>query len=127
MSLFLLQLFKNHKVSGSSSCAWDVIINFLLAAIDITELYNALLRAEERDGIVKLKDSHGNSLNFPVEAHDTLIVRNADKHLWRLFSRVVLDGECIDGDAFESMLVLGPEGVGKVCVFDVTVVVFCLI
>jgi hypothetical protein len=98
------------------SCAWD---NFLLIAIDITELYNALLHAEEKDGIVKLKDSHGNSLDFPVEEHDTLIVRNADRHLWRLFSRVVLDGESIDDrdrTAFMGMLVLGPEGIGKVCV-----------
>ncbi len=77
--------------------------------------------------MVKLKDSHGNRLCFPVEDHDTLIVRKADRHLWRLYSRVVLDGECINDDVtFKSMLVLGPEGIGKVCYFDISVVVFCL-
>jgi len=45
--------------------------------------------SEEKDGIVKLKDSHGKSLNYPIEEHDTLIVRKAVRHLWRFFSKAI--------------------------------------
>ena len=71
-------MIKSQEVSGSSSYAWDVVINLLLFAIDATELFNAFLQSEEKDG---MKDSHGKSLKFPIEKHDTLIVRKADRHL----------------------------------------------
>jgi hypothetical protein len=85
----------------------------LFIAIDI--LFDALLHAEEKDGMVKLKDSHGKSLNFPIEEHDTLIVRKSVRHLWRLFSKAMLDGEVIHNVAYKNLLILGPEGIGKVC------------
>ena len=120
-------MIKSQEVSGSSSYAWDVVINLLLFAIDATELFNAFLQSEEKDGKVKLKDSHGKSLNFPIEKHDTLIVRKADRHLWTLFSKAMLDGESMNEVVYNSMVVLGPEGIGKVCYFYISVVVFGLI
>jgi hypothetical protein len=107
-------VIKSQEVSGSSSYAWDVVINLLLFAIDATELFNAFLQSEEKDGIVKLKDSHGKSLNYLIEEHDTLIVRKSGRHLWTLFSKAMLDGERINGVAYNGMVVLGPEGIGKV-------------
>jgi len=71
------------------------------------------LQSEEKDGIVKLKDSQGKSLKFPIEKHDTLIVRKADRHLWTLFSKAMLDGESINKVVYNGMVVLGPEGIGK--------------
>lgn len=90
---------------------------WLITTIDTSaaELFDALLHSQEIDGVVKLKDSNGNCRHFPVEEHDTLLVRKADRHLWRFFSKVVVDGEIIDGvHAFKQMIVVGPEGVGKV-------------
>ena len=67
--------------------------------------------------MVKLRDSKGNPLNFIIDESDTLIIRKADRHLWTLFSKGMLDGEKINGVKFNCMLVLGPEGVGKVNIF----------
>ncbi len=63
------------------------------AETELNELFNAFLNAEEKDGMIKLKDSKGAPLNFIIEKDDTLIVRKTDRHLWTLFSKVMLDGE----------------------------------
>ena len=89
----------------------------LFAIVELNELFNAFLNAEEKDGMIKLKDSKGNPLNFIIEQDDTLVIRKADRHLWTLFSRVVLDGVKVnpgDPDKYHGAVVLGPEGIGKV-------------
>ena len=75
------------------------------------------MQGEEKDGMVKLKDSKGKPLNFIIEKEDTLLIRKSDRHLWTLFSKAVLDGEKIDEVEYNGMVVLGPEGVGKVIIF----------
>ncbi len=83
----------------------------LLAELD--QLYEALVTAEEVDDKIQLKDN----LHFPVEAHDTLIIRKADRHLFRLFDELILKGKSIKDETFNRMVVAGPEGVGKVRYF----------
>ncbi len=85
---------------------------FIIA--ELHELFNAFLKAEEKDGMIKLKDSKGAPLNFIIEKEDTLIVRKADRHLWTLFSKVMLDGEPLYNVNYRGMVILGPEGIGKV-------------
>ena len=75
------------------------------------------MQGEEKDGMVKLKDSKGKPLNFIIEKEDTLLIRKSDRHLWTLFSKAVLDGEKIDEVEYNGMVVLGPEGVGNVIIF----------
>jgi hypothetical protein len=54
-------------------------------------------------------------MKFPVEDHNTLIVRKADKHLWRLFEDGILNADKKIGRYnYRAMLILGPEGTGKV-------------
>ncbi len=77
-------------------------------------MYNAFLNAKEKHGMIKLKDLKGQRLNFIIEKHNTLIVRKAHRHLWTLFSKVMLDGEPLDNVNYHGMVVLGPEGIGKV-------------
>jgi hypothetical protein len=47
------------------------------------------MQADDNLPIIKLGDNQ----NFPVEADPTLIVRDADKHLWMLFNKAVLKGD----------------------------------
>ncbi len=81
--------------------------------VDLDHLYDALVTAEEVDGKIQLKGGH----HYPVEAHDTLIVRKADRHIFRLFDELILKGKSIKDETFNRMVVAGPEGVGKVCYF----------
>ncbi len=73
-------------------------------------LYEALITAEEVDGKIKLKDNH----HFPVEAHDTLIVRKASRHVFRLFDELILQGRKFQYQNYLRMVIVGPEGIGKV-------------
>jgi hypothetical protein len=73
-------------------------------------LYEALKTAEEVDGKIQLRDDH----HFPVEAHDTLIVRKANRHIFRLFVALILEGKTLGDESFRRMVVAGPEGIGKV-------------
>ncbi len=81
--------------------------------VDLDHLYDALVTEEEVDGKIQLKGGH----HYPVEAHDTLIVRKADRHIFRLFDELILKGKSIKDETFNRMVVAGPEGVGKVCYF----------
>ncbi len=82
--------------------------------LDLSSLFEALMTAVEVDGKIQLKDN----LHFPVEAHDTLIIRKADRHLFRLFDELILKGKSINENAFDRMVIAGPEGIGKVrCCF----------
>lgn len=80
-------------------------------------MFNAFMQVEEKDGLVKLTDSKGNSRNFFIDSSDTLVIRHSDRHLWTLFSKAVLEGTRIGKELYNGMVVLGPEGVGKVCSF----------
>jgi hypothetical protein len=66
--------------------------------------------------------------DFPLEAHNKLLVRNAHKHLWTLFEKCILNegGKKIDGVKYRAMLILGQEGTGKVNVF-LYCILFCLL
>lgn len=82
--------------------------------LDIVSLHKALMIAEEVDGKIQLMDDR----HFPVEAHNTLIVRKADRHIFRLFDELILKGKSINQKTFIRMVVAGPEGIGKVrCYF----------
>jgi hypothetical protein len=73
-------------------------------------LFNALRSAEEVDGKIQLESN----LYFPVEPHHTLVVRNADKHIFRLFDELLLKGGSVNSQTFKRMVIVGPEGTGKV-------------
>ena len=85
----------------------------MVLLVDLDQLYEALLTAEEFDGKIQLKGGY----HFPVEAHDTLVVRKADRHIFRLFDELILQGKSIKDETFNRMVVVGPEGVGKVRYF----------
>ncbi len=78
--------------------------------LDLKSLYEALMKAEEVDGKIQLKDNH----HFPVEAHDTLIIRKAVRHIFRLFVALILEGKKLQDERFRRMVIVGPEGIGKV-------------
>ena len=87
------------------------VLGILGKSIVVDDLYEALLDAKEVDGIIRLP---GNVL-FPVELEDgsqnygsTLIVRQAQRDLWKLFEEYVLNE-----NVHRSMLCLGPPGIGK--------------
>jgi hypothetical protein len=87
-----------------------MICNYIFY-LGITNLYKALLSAEEINGQIQLNSN----LYFPVEPHDTLIVRKAGRHIFRLFDYLILKGGNLGGgDRFRRMVVVGPEGIGKV-------------
>jgi len=84
------------------------------------DLYDAIFDSVEVDGLIKLN----NDQFYPVERHNTLVVRKGDKHLWKIFEKAMLNGQEIDRQIFRTLLVLGPEGTGKVFVNEISRIVF---
>ncbi len=65
-------------------------------------------------------DSQGQNKDFPVEPSarsNTLIVRECDRHFWTMYEKGVMNNVDLDGIAHKNMLIVGPEGVGKVIIY----------
>ena len=87
--------------------------NTIMLDLEQQQRYETLRAAEEVDGKIQLP----NHQCFPVEKHDTLIVRNAHRHIYRLFVALLLEGKQLHGQRFGRMVVTGPDSVGKVIVY----------
>ena len=82
-----------------------------------SRFFVCLIAAQECDDMIVLE----NGFKFPVEGQATmdnkLLIRKADKHLWKLFENAILNKGSINGHIYRHLMVLGPEGTGKVCSF----------
>ncbi len=76
-------------------------------------MYEELRNAEEIDNKIVLR----NNFFFPVEKHNTLLIRAADRHIFKLFEMIVLNKQSVEEWFYDCMIVAGPEGVGKVSYF----------
>ena len=76
----------------------------------IDDLYTVIRDAKEDGRLIVLKGP----FKFPLEDDNKLIIRKADKHIFTLWKEACFGGHAIKGIKAKHLIVLGPEGVGKV-------------